>query len=101
MKKFFLITIFSSFFMFGFAHAEELKPTIWKIDEQHIQSIKNWNMSAFKEISEQKNWAESEFIKKFKSFNDLMIKETNIMPLSVCIFDNALVVKSIDSLNCD
>lgn len=63
MKKFFLITIFSSFFMFGFAHAEELKPTIWKIDEQHIQSIKNWNMSAFKEISEQKNWAESEFIK--------------------------------------
>ncbi len=101
MKNFLITTIFSSFFMLGFAHAEELKPTIWKIDEQHIQSIKNWNMSAFKEIFEQKNWSESDFIKKFKSFNDLMIKETNIMPLPVCIFDNALVVKSIDSLNCD
>ena len=67
----------------------------------HVHYTKCTVFDAILEISEQKNWAESEFIKKFKSFNDLMIKETNIMPLSVCIFDNALVVKSIHSLNCD
>ena len=101
MKKFLLTTILSSFFIFGSAHAEELKPTIWKVDEKHLQAIQDWNISAFKEISQQTSWSEAEFVSKLKSFNNLLIKETNIMPLSVCVFDNALVVKSIESLNCD
>lgn len=101
MKNFLITIIFSSFFMISFAHAEELKPTVWKVDEKHIQAIKDWNIFAFSEISEQKSWNESEFKTKIKSFNKLLIKETNIMPLLVCIFDDALVIKSIDSLNCD
>lgn len=99
MKKFIFGTIFS-FFTLNFAHAEELKKIVWKIDSQHTQAIQNWNIFAFNELVEKPQVKESELIDKINKINHLMTKETNIIPLSVCVFSDALVIKSIDT-NCD
>lgn len=101
MKKFIFALIFSSFFLANFSQAEELKNIIWKVDYQHLQTIKDWNIVAFNELTEQSQVSEVEFIKKFQKINNLMIRDTNIMPLSICVFSNVLIIKPADNLNCD